>query len=294
MNFRTIFPFVLLIAGVLAYLSLFRVLEWERAILFRFGEIARSDYGPGLHFKMPWVNTIRTFDIRLLNLDQTPERFLTAEKKDVIVDYYAKWYISDVEVFYQSTSGGDVSYANNLLAQRINSALRDEFGKRTIQQVVSGERSEILERVQTTIASAPQELGITVQDVRTKRIDLPEEVSTSVYERMRAERTRVAKDLRAKGAEAAERIRANADREREVILADAYRDAETIRGEGDAQATGIYARAYGKDEEFYTLYRSLNAYQNSFNSNSDILLLKPDSDFFKYFNNPQGEPPKDR
>ena len=288
MNIRVIVPFTLVVAGLLAYFCLFKVNEWEEAILFRFGEIVRSDYEPGLQFKMPWVNTISKFDTRILNLDQQPQRFITSEKKDVIVDYYAKWYISDVERFYQATAGGDISYANNLLSQRINSALRDEFGKRTVQEVVSGERSEILEKVRETTASLPTELGISVVDVRTKRIDLPEEVSASVYDRMRAERTRVAKDFRARGGEAAERIRANADREREIILANAYRDAETIRGEGDAQATEIYAESYGKDEEFYSMYRSLNAYQASFNNSSDILLLKPDSDFFKYFNHPNG------
>jgi membrane protease subunit HflC len=288
MNIRMIVPFTLVIAGLLAYFCLFKVNEWEQAILFRFGEIVRSDYEPGLQFKMPWVNTISKFDTRILNLDQQPQRFITSEKKDVIVDYYSKWYISDVERFYQATSGGDITYANNLLSQRINSALRDEFGKRTVQEVVSGERSEILEKVRETTSSLPSELGISVVDVRTKRIDLPEEVSASVYDRMRAERTRVAKDFRARGAEAAERIRANADREREIILANAYRDAEIIRGEGDAQATEIYAESYGKDEEFYSMYRSLNAYQASFNNGSDILLLKPDSDFFKYFNNPNG------
>ncbi len=275
--------------AILASFSLFRVQEWQQAILFKFGEIQRSDYKAGLHFKFPWVNTIQMFDIRLLNLDQEPQRFLTAEKKDVIVDYYAKWRITDVEAFYKATRGGDISYANTLLGQRINSALRDEFGKRTVQNVVAGDRDEIMELVRKTTAKLPVEFGITVDDVRTKRIDLPEEVSSSVYLRMRAERTRVAKDFRARGAEAAERIEADADREREVILAEAYRDAEIVRGEGDAKATEIYAAAYGKNEEFYGLYRSLNAYQSVFSNNRDILLLKPDSEFFKYFNHPKGK-----
>ncbi|MEE8321582.1 MAG: protease modulator HflC, partial [Gammaproteobacteria bacterium] len=190
--------------------------------------------------------------------------------------------------FFTATRG-NLQDANKLLAQRINRALRDEFGKRTVQEVVAGERGEILDIVTTTTSQLPQELGITVFDVRTKRIDLPEEVSHSVYERMRAERTRVAMDFRARGSEAAERITANADREREVILANAYRDAEIIRGEGDAQATEIYAAAYEKDSEFYAFYRSLNAYQNSFDKGNDILLLEPDSDFFKYFNHPEGK-----
>jgi len=286
---RIMLPFVLVVLLIAAYFSLFKVQEWEQAIIFEFGEIKRSDYKAGLHFKMPWVNTISKFDIRLLNLDQEPQRFLTSEKKDVIVDYYAKWRISNVERFYQATSGGDIAYANGLLAQRINSALRDEFGKRTVQEVVAGERTEILQLVRTNTATLPDELGITVVDVRTKRIDLPEEVSSSVYSRMRAERLRVAKDYRARGSEAAERIQANADRERVVILADAYRDAEIIRGEGDAQATEVYAASFGKDEEFYALYRSLNAYKSSFSGGSNIMLLQPDSDFFKYFNNPTGK-----
>ena len=289
MNTKVVLPFILILAVILSYFSLFRVQEWEQAIVFEFGEIKRSDYSPGLHFLIPVINTVRTFDTRLLNLDQNPQRYITSEKKDLNVDYYAKWRISDVERFYQATSGGDISYANNLLAQRINSALRDEFGKRTVQQVVAGERTEILEKVRTTTAKLPETLGITVVDVRTKRIDLPEEVSSSVYERMRAERQRVASDFRARGEEGAERIRANADRERDVILANSYRDAETIRGEGDAQATEIYAAAFGKNEEFYAMYRSLNAYQASFSGQNDILLLKPDTDFFKYFNNPKGK-----
>ena len=277
------------IAAVVAYFSLFRVQQYEQAVVFKFREIHRSDDEPGLHFMLPVVNTVQKFEKRLLNLDQEPQRFLTVEKKDVIVDYYAKWYISDVEKFYVATRGGDVLYATGLLGQRINRALRDEFGKRTVQEVVAGERGEILDVVETTTDQLRDELGITVVDVRTKRIDLPAEVSNSVYARMRAERTRVAKDFRARGEEAAERIRANADREREIILANAYRDAETVRGEGDAQATEIYASAFGRNQEFYTLYRSLNAYRTSFSNNNDILLLEPDSDFFKYFNSPQGK-----
>ena len=280
--------FLFIIASVVAYFSLFRVQEYEQAIVFQFKEIQRSDYEPGLHFMIPVVNTAQKFETRLLNLDQEPQRFLTLEKKDVIVDYYAKWVISDVEKFYVATRGGDVQYATGLLGQRINRALRDEFGKRTVQEVVAGERGEILDVVEATTDQLRDELGITVVDVRTKRIDLPEEVSNSVYARMRAERTRVAKDFRARGGEAAERIRANADREREIILANAYRDAETVRGEGDARATETYAGAFGKNQEFYTLYRSLSAYRNSFGS-SDILLLEPDSDFFKYFSNSLGE-----
>jgi membrane protease subunit HflC len=283
---RIIMP-VLLVVLFLGYSSVFRVYQWEQAIVFKFREIERSVTEPGLHFMIPWVNTVQKFETRLLNFDQEPQRFLTSEKKDVIVDYYMKWRISNVQDFYTATRGGDIQYANGLLGQRVNRALRDEFGRRTVQEVVAGTRGEVLDIVRSTTEMVLSELGIDIVDVRTKRIDLPEEVSTSVYDRMRAERTRVAKDFRARGGEASERIKANADREREVILANAFKDAETIRGEGDALATEIYASAYGKNPEFYSFYRSLNAYQNSFNSSSDILLLQPDSDFFKYFRGQQ-------
>ena len=274
--------------ALVASVSLFKVEQWEQAIVFKFREINRSDYQPGLHFKIPGVNTSQNFEARLLNLDYEPQRFLTKEKKDVIVDYYVKWRISDVDIFYTISLGGDIQYANGLLEQRITRALRDEFGKKTVQEVVAGERGEIFDAVASTITQLPSELGITVLDVRTKRIDLPEEVSHSVYERMRAERLRVAKDFRARGEEAAERISATADREREVILANAYRDAEIIRGQGDAQATETYAAAFSKDKEFYAMYRSFSAYKNSFSGQNDILLISPDSDFFKYFNHPSG------
>ena len=277
----------LVIAAILGSFSIFKVNEWEQAIVFEFRKIQRSDFEPGVHFMWPFINKVQKFEKRLLNLDQEPQRFLTIEKKDVIVDYYVKWSITDIEKFYTATRG-DVLYANGLLGQRINRALRDEFGARTVQEVVAGERSQILDVVKATTANLPDELGIHVVDVRTKRIDLPSEVSNSVYERMRAERNRVAKDFRARGSEAAERIRANADREREIILANAYRDAEIIRGEGDAQATEIYAAAYSKDEEFYSFYRSLNAYQKSFSGSNDIMLIEPESDFFRYFNNSKG------
>jgi modulator of FtsH protease HflC len=277
----------LIIIAIVAYSSVFTVNQWEQALVFKFREIVRADDQPGLHFMMPVVNAAQKFEKRLLNLDQEPQRFLTIEKKDVIVDYYAKWLITDIDKFYTATRG-DVLYANGLLGQRINRALRDEFGARTVQEVVAGERTQILSVVTASTSNLPQELGITVVDVRTKRIDLPTEVSNSVYERMRAERNRVAKDFRARGSEASERIRANADREREIILANAYRDAEMIRGEGDAQATEIYAAAYTEDEEFYSFYRSLDAYKNSFSDSNDVLLLEPKSDFFRYFNNSKG------
>jgi membrane protease subunit HflC len=280
-NYKFIFPF--LVIAVIFYFSVFTVNQWQQALVFKFREIQRSNNEPGIHFMIPLVNYAQKIEKRLLNLDKEPQRFLTKEKKDVIVDYYVKWRITDIEKFYTATRGNLVS-ANTLLEQRINRALRDQFGERTIQEVVSGERTQIMSVVTSTTSNLSDELGISVIDVRTKRIDLPAEVSNSVYQRMRAERDRVAKGFRARGAEAAERIRANADREREVILANAYRDAETIRGEGDAQATEVYAAAFTKDREFYSFYRSLNAYQNSFNQGNDIILVEPKSDFFKYFN----------
>ena len=280
-NYKFIFPF--LVIATIFYFSVFTVNQWQQALVFKFREIQRSNNEPGIHFMIPLVNYAQKIEKRLLNLDKEPQRFLTKEKKDVIVDYYVKWRITDIEKFYTATRGNLVS-ANTLLEQRINRALRDQFGERTIQEVVSGERTQIMSVVTSTTSNLSDELGISVIDVRTKRIDLPAEVSNSVYQRMRAERDRVAKGFRARGAEAAERIRANADREREVILANAFRDAETIRGEGDAQATEVYAAAFTKDREFYSFYRSLNAYQNSFNQGNDILLVEPKSDFFKYFN----------
>ncbi len=284
-NPKIVIPVIAIV--LLGYFSLFKINQWEQAIVFKFREIEKSDDTPGLNAMLPFINTVQKFEKRLLNLDQEPQRFLTAEKKDVIVDYYVKWRILDVEKFYTATRG-DIQVANRLVGQQINSALRDEFGDRTVQEVVAGERTKILDVVMATTSNLPDELGIRVVDVRTKRIDLPAEVSNSVYQRMRSERNRVAKDFRARGSEAAERITANADREREIILANAYRDAEIIRGEGDAQATEIYASAYNKDKEFYSLYRSLNAYKNSFSNGGDILLLEPSSSFFKYFNNPEG------
>lgn len=288
MFYRIILPIVVAAVLVLSFAT-FRVYQWEQAVVFRFGEVQRTNDEPGLHFMVPIMNTVKKFETRLLNMDQEPQRFLTAEKKDVIVDYYAKWRISDVKKFYTSTRGGDIDYANGLLGQRINRALRDEFGKRTVQEVVAGERGEILDIVAGTTKQLQDELGITVVDVRTKKIDLPEEVSHSVYDRMRAERLRVAKDFRARGEEASERIKAAADKEQEIILADAYKDSEIIRGEGDAQATDNYASAYNKNREFYSFYRSLNAYKKSFGDRNDILLLEPDSEFFKYFKSATGK-----
>jgi membrane protease subunit HflC len=268
------------------YLSAFIVKQWELAIKLRLGEIVDADYKPGLHWMIPIVNNVKIFDGRIQTLDARPERFLTIEKKDVIVDSFVKWRIANVGQYYRST-GGNAIRTSSLLSERINTSLRDEFGKRTIVEVVSGERAEIMALLTKDADEKANELGVEIIDVRIKRIDLPSEVSGSVYERMRAERERVARDLRAKGDEAAERITAEADRQRTVILANAFRDAEKLRGEGDAKATAIYAKAYETNGEFYAFYRSLSAYRSVFTNSGNMMVIKPDSEFFKYFNKKQ-------
>lgn len=280
-----------LIVGILVlmlgYMSVFIVTEREQAIKFRLGEFERADYQPGIYMMWPFINNVQKFERRILTLDAEPARFLTLEKKNVIVDTFVKWRISDVANYYK-TMGGDERRAGERLSRVINDGLRGEFGKRTIQDAISGERSEIMKVIAAQIEEQVKQFGIEVVDVRIKRIELPAEVSSSVYRRMEAERARVAKDLRSRGAEAAERIRADADRQRTVIVAEATRKAEQLRGEGDAQAAQIYARAYGKDERFYQLYRSLNAYRNVFSSQEDVLVLDPQSEFFKFFRSPAG------
>ncbi len=273
----------------IVYASAFTVSQWELALKLRLGEIIASDYDPGLHWRVPIINEVKKFDRRIQTMDARPERFLTIEKKDVIVDSFAKWRISDVAQFFRST-GGDSAKAARLLMERINTSLRDEFGKRTILEVVSGERSEIMDLLTRDADSKAAELGVEIVDVRVKQIDLPPEVSESVYGRMRAERERVARDLRAQGAEAGERIRADADRQHTVILADAFREAEELRGEGDGQSAAIFAEAYSKNEEFFTFYRSLDAYREMFSSGSDMMVLEPDSEIFRYFLDSTGKP----
>jgi len=268
-------------------MSLFRVYEQERAILFQLGKIQRSDFVPGLYFKIPFVQNVEKFDIRLQTIDAEPQRFLTGEKKDVIVDSFARYRISDIVQYYVST-GGDARRAGILLYQKINDALRSEFGKRTVKEVVSGERGAIMRIVTEVANERGVELGMEVVDVRLKRIDLPAEVSQNVYERMRSERARVAREFRARGEKEAITIKADADRSRTVVAANAYREAETMRGEGDAKATKIYAKAYNRNVEFYDFYRSLSAYRTSFQNGGDVFLLDPDSEFFKYFSNPAG------
>lgn len=280
---KVIFGVVTVAVLVILSASIFTVDERERAILFKLGEIIRTDYTPGIWFKTPFINNVKKFDSRIQTLDADPERYLTSEKKNVIVDSFVKWKISDVAKFYTATNGGDYARANIRLSQIIKDGLRGEFGKRTIKEVIAGERRDIMDILTTEANKQADAFGIDIIDVRIKRIDLAPDISDSVYRRMEAERTRTAKDFRARGAEAAEKIRAEADKRRTIIIAEAFRDAEILRGEGDAAAVKIYADAYNKDIEFYSLYRSLNAYKSTFDSKNDVLIVEPNTEFFKYF-----------
>ncbi len=275
---------IVLVAILLAWGSLFVISERERAVQLRFGQVVRDSIPPGLHVKIPIIDKVRVFDGRLQTLDVPSERFLTLEQKAVIVDSYIKWRIHNVYDFYRATAG-DVYRASNLLAQRAESSMRNQFGNLTLNEVVSGQRDEMMTDITTSLNEmAQKELGVSVMDVRIKRIDLPPQVSDSVFERMSSEREKEAQDYRSRGLEAAEGIMANADREKRVVLADAYRQAEMVRGDGDAKAAEVYAAAYQQDPEFYAFYRSLQAYKESFGSSGDILLIEPKGDFFRYFN----------
>lgn len=277
------FAVIVVIIGITGFSSLFVVNQWETALKLRLGEIIDADYEPGLHFKLPIVNNVVKFDSRIQTLDSRPERFITAEKKFVIVDSYAKWRIANVAQYYRST-GGSSAKTSRLLSERINTALRDEFGVRTIQEVISGDRTEIMELLSKNADEQASALGVEIVDVRVKKIDFPTEVSSSIFDRMRTERERVARELRAQGAEQAERIRADAERQRTEILAEAYRDSEVIRGEGDATAAETYANAFEQNADFYSFWRSLTAYRDVFASGGDMMVLEPDSEFFKFMN----------
>jgi membrane protease subunit HflC len=271
-------------------LSLFVVDQRQNVIVLRFGEIVSVKTQPGLFLKLPLIDNVRFFDVRILTIDSAePERFLTSEKKNVLVDLFVKWRIADVQKYYISVNGEE-SRAQTRLLQTINDGLRAQFGSRTVHDVVSGERDKIMELMREKANEDAQKIGVEVLDVRLKRVDLPQEVSASVYSRMDAERKRVANELRSTGAADSEKIRADADRQREVILAQAYRDAQRIKGDGDAKATAIYSRAYEQNPEFYAFYRSLEAYRQSFKNKSDVLVLEPNSEFFKYLRN--SKPPK--
>ena len=280
---------VFLLVAFVGLNSLFIVKETERAVMLEFGRVVKPGVEPGLHVKIPFVNTVRKFDSRILTVDARPERYLTLEKKAVIVDSFAKWRIADVKTFYTATNGEEAR-AQGLLSQRINNGLRNQFGERTMHEVVSGEREQLMMELTTSLNEVAQkELGIEVVDVRVKRIDLPPEVSQSVYSRMNTEREREAREHRSRGSELAEGIKASADREKIIIESEAYRDAEKVRGDGDAQAAAIYASAYNKNAEFYAFVRSLQAYQESFKYKSDVMIVEPDSEFFQYMKSSTGK-----
>jgi membrane protease subunit HflC len=279
---------IVLVLLLLASRSVFVIKETERGVLLQFGEVVKPNLEPGLHFKIPFVNSVRKFDGRVLTVDSTPERYFTQEKKALIVDSYAKFRIADTAKFYTATNGEE-SRAMALLAQRINDGLRNQVAVRTIQEVVSGERDELVQALTEELTVVAQEgLGVEVIDVRVKQIDLPPDVSESVYRRMSAEREKEAREHRSQGQELAEGIRAAADREVTILRANAYRESELIRGEGDATATAVYAQAFNQDPEFYAFTRSLRAYQDAFQGNGDIMLVRPDSEFFRYLKDSKG------
>jgi len=281
---------ILALLLILTVSSVFVVYEGQRGIVFQFSKIKRDAdtdkkivFEPGLHFKIPFIESVRKLDARIQTLDEAPDRFVTAEKKDLMVDSFVKWRIVDFSTYYLRTSGS-VENARALLKQKVNNGLRTEFGNRTIKDIVSGNRAEIMQKALESASSSREDLGIEVVDVRIKAINLPPEVSNSIYERMRAERTAVAKEHRSQGQEQSEIIRATIDAKVTIMLATAQKEANEVRGEGDALAAKVYADAYEKDAEFYSFYRSLQAYETSFSSKNDILVVKPDSDFFQYLN----------
>lgn len=288
MNFKGIGSVIaLLVAALVASMSFFTVSETELALKLRFGEIIRADYEPGLHFKWPIDNVLK-FEKRLMTVDTRPERFLTGGTKYVLIDFFVKWRIIDVDLFYRATGGSEPIAITRLLSI-ITDGLRKSVAERSIQQLVSAERSDFMEGMLVSTREISSELGIDLIDVRVKRIDLPDEVSGSVFERMRQERVRIAKQLRAEGAERSEEIKSNADRERTILLAEAYRQSEITRGEGDAEAAAIYADAYSQDAEFYSFHRSLQAYRSAFNEHGDLLVLDPESEFFDYLKSSDGK-----
>ena len=288
MKFKAWFPLAAL-AVILLNSCLFVVDEREYAVRFRFGEIVQTYADAGLYFKLPFVNNVEFYPDRILTINNPQEAFLTAEKKNLLVDFFVKWRIVDIGTYYTSNDGGNELRAQQRLLEIIKDDIRAEFAKRTVPEVVSAERRELMFDMLNNARNAATTLGIDVVDVRVKRIEFRDEVSESVFQRMRQERARVASELRAEGAETAEQIRADADRQRTVILAEAYRDAEITRGEGDAKAAETYAGAYNKDREFYSFYRSINAYRNSFGNGGDLLVLDSESDFFRYLNESESQ-----
>lgn len=285
MNKRmTTFIVAALVVLLVAANSFYVVSEKERGVLLRFGQIVNANVKPGLHVKIPFIEKLRVFDARLQSLELPSSRFLTQEKKAVIVDAYVKWRIADVQRFYKATSG-DMFRANTLLSQRVESRLRNKFGSLTLTDVVSGQRDELMKDITKSVdVVAEKTLGIQVVDVRVKQIDLPQSVSESVFNRMKSEREKEAREYRAQGKEAADVIQADADKQKQIILANAQKEADIVRGQGDAEATAIYATAYGQNEKFYSFYKSLLAYKKAFSDPSDLLILNSDNAFFKYFN----------
>ena len=278
-----------LVAVVVASMSLFTVDQRQYALVFQLGEIKKAIDQPGLNWKWPLIQNVRYFDKRILTMDTPePERFITSEKKNVLVDLFVKWRIADPKLYYISVLG-DEARAVTRLQQTVNAGLREEFGKRTVHEVVSGQRDAIMEEMREKADLDARKIGVQIVDVRLKRVDLPLEVSESVYRRMEAERKRVANELRSEGAAAAEKIRADADRQREVIIAEAYRESQQTKGDGDAQAAAIYATAFRRDPEFFAFYRSQEAYRQSFAGKSDVLVVEPSSDFFRYLRSATGQ-----
>ncbi|MAK71060.1 MAG: protease modulator HflC [Idiomarina sp.] len=293
---KNLIAIIVVVLVALGLSSIYVVKEGERAILIQFGKVERNAetgeamvFEPGLHFKIPFIETVKRLDARLQTLDGDPDRFVTSEKKDLIVDTYVMWRINDFSTFYLSTNGGNILQAEALLTRRINSGLRSEFGSRTISDIVSGERDELMREALIKGAQSASDLGVEVIDVRVMQINLPNEVSQSIYQRMRAERQAVATEHRSEGREQAEFIRADVDARVTVMLADAKRQSRELRGEGDAQAAKIYADAYSQDAEFFSFIRSMEAYTESFGSGSDVLVLDGKSDFFKYLQDMQGQ-----
>lgn len=285
---KNFFIAIIALLFILTVSSVFVIYEGQRGIVFQFSKIKRDSatdemlvFEPGLHFKIPFIETVRKLDARIQTLDEPADRFVTSEKKDLMVDSFVKWRIVDFSTYYLRTSGS-VDNARALLKQKVNNGLRTEFGNRTIKEIVSGDRSAIMSKALESAASSREDLGIEVVDVRIKAINLPTEISQSIYERMRAERTAVAKEHRSQGQEQAEIIRATIDAKVTVMLAEAQKNSFTVRGEGDALAAKVYADAYSKDADFYSFYRSLEAYEKSFSSKNDIMVVKPDSEFFRF------------
>ena len=287
---RALGPVLAALAALLLLASsmVFTVDQRQNAMVFQFGELKDVITRPGLHFKLPLVQNVRYLDTRILTLDDPdPQRFITSENKPVLVDAFVKWRISDPKEYYIAV--GDERGAGSRINQTVNGLLREEFGKRTVHEVVSGERDDVMAKVRARVEQDANKIGVSIVDVRLKRVDLPQEVSADVYRRMESERKRAASELRSTGSAEAERIRADAEKQREVILAEAYRDAQRIRGEGDAKAAGIYAAAFSQNPEFYAFYRSMEAYRSTFRSRSDVMLLEPNSEFFRYLKDAAGK-----